>query len=155
LQDEGASVKFEKTVTVKAPREAVWKFLWDVPRVAACLAGCKEAHVVEEGKRYAAVVGERVGPFKVEFPLTIEVLEFRAPEYLKARAGGKDTKVDGLVKVELDLHLVEADGGTEMRLSTDVAILGKLGTLGHSVVVRKGDEVVAKFAEALRAQLEQ
>jgi hypothetical protein len=147
-------VKFEKTVAVKAPREAVWKFLWDVPRVAACLAGCKEVHVVEEGKRYSAVVGERVGPFKVEFPLSIEILESRAPEYLKARAGGKDTKVDGLVKVELDLHLVEADGGTEMRLSTDVAILGKLGTLGHSVVVRKGDEVVAKFAEALRAQLE-
>lgn len=148
-------MKFEKTVTVKAPREAVWKFMWDVPRVAACLPGCKGAQVVEEGKRYTAVVGERVGPFKVEFPLSIEVLESRPPEYLKARAGGKDAKVDGLVKVELDLHLVEAGGGTEMRVTTDVAILGKLGTLGHSVIVRKGDEVVAKFAEALRAQLEQ
>jgi carbon monoxide dehydrogenase subunit G len=147
-------VKFEKTVTVKAPREAVWKFLWDVPRVAACLPGCKEAQLVEEGKRYSAVVGERVGPFKVEFPLSIDVLEVRAPEFLKARAGGKDTKVDSVVKVELDLRLVEAGGGTEMRLSTDMAILGKLGTLGHSVVVRKGDEVLTKFAEALRAQLE-
>ncbi len=147
-------MKFEKTVTVKAPREAVWKFLWDVPRVAACLPGCKGAQVVEEGKRYTATVGQRVGPFKVEFPLSVEVLESRPPEYLKARAGGKDAKVDGLVKVELDLQLVEASGGTEMRLSTDVAILGKLGTLGHSVVVRKGDEVVTKFAEALRAQLE-
>ena len=148
-------MKFEKSVTVKAPREAVWKFLWDVPRVAACLTGCKEAHVVEEGKRYTAVVGERVGPFKVEFPISIEILEVRPPEFLKARGGGKDAKVDGLVKVELDLHLVEAGGGTEMRLSADLAILGKLGTLGHSVVVRKGDEVVAKFADALRAQLEQ
>ncbi|HEY7678588.1 MAG TPA: SRPBCC domain-containing protein [Candidatus Methylomirabilis sp.] len=147
-------MKFEKTVTVKAPREAVWKFLWDVPRVAACLPGCKEAQLVEEGKRYSAVVGERVGPFKVEFPLSIDVLEVRAPEFLKARAGGKDTKVDSVVKVELDLRLVEAGGGTEMRLSTDMAILGKLGTLGHSVVVRKGDEVLTKFAEALRAQLE-
>ncbi len=147
-------MKFEKTVTVKASREAVWKFLWDVPRVAACLPGCRGAQVVEEGKRYTASVGERVGPFKVEFPLSIEVLESRPPEYLKARAGGKDAKVDGLVKVELELQLVEAGDGTEMRLSTDVAILGKLGTLGHSVVVRKGDEVVTKFAEALRAQLE-
>jgi hypothetical protein len=147
-------VKFDKTVTVKAPREAVWQFLWDVPRVAACIPGCKGAQVVEEGKRYAATVGERVGPFKVEFPLTIEVLESRAPEYLKARAGGKDSKVDGLVKVELDLQLVESGGGTEMRLSTEVAILGKLGTLGHSIIVRKGDEVVGRFAEAIRAQLE-
>ena len=148
-------MKFEKTVTVKAPREAVWQFLWDVPRVAACIPGCKGAQVVEEGKRYMATVGERVGPFKVEFPLTIEVVESRAPEYLKARAGGKDTKVDGLVKVELELHLAEAaSGGTEMRLITDVAVLGKLGTLGHSIIIRKGDEVVGKFAEAIRAQLE-
>ena len=147
-------MKFEKTVTVKAAREAVWQFLWDVPRVAACIPGCKGAQVVEEGKRYAATVGERVGPFKVEFPLTIEVLESRAPEYLKARAGGRDGKVDGMVKVELDLHLAEAGGGTEMRLTTDVVVLGKLGTLGHSIVIRKGDEVVGKFAEAIRAQLE-
>lgn len=147
-------MKFEKTVTVKASREAVWQFLWDVPRVAACLPGCKGAQVVEEGKRYSATVADRVGPFKVEFPLSIEVLEAQAPERLKARAGGRDGKVDGLVKVELDLHLVEAGGGTEMRLSTDVAVLGKLGTLGHSIIIRKGDEVVGKFAEALRAQLE-
>jgi uncharacterized protein len=147
-------VKFEKTVSVKAPREAVWQFLWDVPRMAACIPGCKGAQVVEEGKRYTATVGERVGPFKVEFPLSIEVLESRAPEHLKARAGGKDSKVDGLIKVELDLQLAEAAGATEMRLSAELAILGKLGTLGHSVIIRKGDEVFGKFAEALRAHLE-
>ena len=148
-------MKFEKTVTVKASREAVWKLLWDVPRVAACIPGCKEAKVVEEGKRYSATVAERVGPFKVEFPLSIEVLEAQAPERLKARAGGRDGKVDGMIKVELDLHLVEAGESTEMRLTTDVTILGKLGTLGHSMIIRKGDEVVGKFAEGLRAQLEQ
>ena len=147
-------MKFEKTMSVKAPREAVWTFLWDVPRVAACIPGCKSAQVVEEGKRYTAVVTEKIGPFKVEFPLAIEVLEAQAPERLKARAGGKDTKVDGLVRVELDLQLAEAGGGTEMRLSADISVLGKLGTLGHSVIVRRGDEVVAKFADALRAQLE-
>lgn len=147
-------MRFEKTVTVRASREAVWKFLWDVPRVAACIPGCKGAQVLEEGKRYAATVAERVGPFKVEFPLSIEVLESQPPERLRARAGGRDGKVDGMIKVELELRLAEAGDVTEMRLRTDLSILGKLGTLGHSVVVRKGDEVVGKFAEALRAQLE-
>ena len=56
-------MKFEKVLTVKALREAVWRFLWDVPRMAACIPGCKEAKVVEEGKRYAATVTERAGPF--------------------------------------------------------------------------------------------
>ncbi len=47
----------------------------------------------------------------------------------------------------LDTRLLRCD-------YSDVAVLGKLGTLGHSIIVRKGDEVVGKFAEAIRAHLE-
>ena len=132
----------------------MWDFLWDVPRLAACIPGAKDVRVVEEKKRYTALVGERVGPFRVEFPLEIEVLEARAPERLRARAGGKDGKMDGIVKVELDLSLTEAGSGTTLGLLADISILGKLGTLGHSVIVRKGNEIVDRFAAALQAELE-
>jgi len=91
---------------------------------------------------------------RVAFPLSIEIVEARAPEYLKVRTGGRDEKVDGLVKAELEVHLVEAGGATDMRLTTDLTVLGRLGTLGHSAIVRKGDEVLGTFAGALRAQLE-
>jgi len=147
-------VKVEREIGIKAPRETVWGFLWDVPRLAACIPGAREVRTVEEKKRYSALVGERVGPFKVEFPLEIEVLEALPPERLRARAGGRDGKVDGLVKVELDLSLAEAGAGTSLRLSAEISVLGKLGTLGHSVIVRKGNEIVDRFASALQAELE-
>jgi carbon monoxide dehydrogenase subunit G len=147
-------VKIEREFTVRAPRATVWEFLWDVPRLAACIPGAKAARALETGRRYAAVVGDRVGPFKVEFPLEIEVLEARAPEHLRARAGGRDAKVDGLVRVELDLALAEAGEGTAVRLTADLAVLGKLGTLGHGVIVRKGQDIVDRFAAAVRARLE-
>ena len=147
-------MKVEREITIKAPRETVWDFLWDVPRLAACIPGAKDVRTVEEKKRYTARVGEKVGPFKVEFPLEIEVLEALAPERLRARAGGRDGKVDGLVKVELDLRLAEADTGTALRLAADISVLGKLGTLGHSVIVRKGNDIIDRFAAALQAELE-
>lgn len=147
-------MKVEREISIKSPRETVWGFLWDVPRLAACIPGARDVRAVEEKKRYTALVGEKVGPFKVEFPLEIEVLEALPPERLRARAGGRDGKVDGLVKVELDLSLAEAGAGTNLRLSAEISVLGKLGTLGHSVIVRKGNEIVERFVAALQAELE-
>jgi carbon monoxide dehydrogenase subunit G len=147
-------MRVEREIRIGAPRDAVWRFLWDVPRLAACVPGASDVEVLEDGKRYAAVVADRVGPFKVRFPLEIEILEARAPERLRARAGGRDARVDGLVKVDLDVALADVEGGTALRLAADIAVLGKLGTLGHPVIVRKGAEVVDRFAGALRAQLE-
>ena len=147
-------MKVEREVTIAAPRDAVWDFLWDVPRLAACVPGAKEVRTVEERRKYTAVVAEKVGPFKVQFPLEIEVVEVQAPERLRARANGRDTAVDGLVKVELDVALTPAEGGTTLKLAADISVLGKLGTLGHSVIVRKGTDIVDRFAAAVRTQLE-
>ena len=147
-------MKVEREIRIEAPRQAVWDFLWDVPRLAACIPGAKEVRTLEEGRRYAAVVGEKVGPFRVQFPLEIQVLEVSAPERLRARAGGRDAAVDGIVKVDLDVGLTEAGSGTTLRLAADISVLGKLGTLGHSVIVRKGTEIVDRFAAAVKSQLE-
>ena len=144
----------DREVTIAAPPQRVWDFLWDVPRLAACIPGAKDVRTVEDGKRYTAVVSEKVGPFRVSFPLQIDVLEVEAPTRLRARAGGRDAAVDGIVKVELDVSLAPAAGGTVLHLVADINVLGKLGTLGHSVIVRKGADIVDRFAAAVRAQLE-
>ena len=47
-----------------------------------------------------------------------------------------------------------AEGGTTLKLAADISVLGKLGTLGHSVIVRKGTDIVDRFTDAVRAQLE-
>jgi hypothetical protein len=147
-------MRVEREIAIHAPVETVWTFLWDVPRLAACVPGAKDVRTIEAGRRYAAVVGEKIGPFTVQFPLTIDVLEVEAPAHLRARAGGRDASVDGLVKVEIDVALRAVDAGTSLRLTTDINVLGKLGALGHSVIVRKGNDIVDRFGAAIRAELE-
>lgn len=149
-------MRFERHITVQAPPRAVWDVLWDVPRMAACVPGCDGAEAVEPGQRYRAVIKEKVGPFRVTIPLLIEVLETRAPERLVARASGRDGMVQSHVKVELEVML-SADGPqtTTVQLNADVAVLGKLGTLGHSIIVRKGNAIVGQFAAALQAVVQQ
>ncbi len=61
-------MRFEREIRIGAPTAAVWAFLWDVPRLAACVPGASDVRVTEDGKRYTAVISDRVGPFKVRSP---------------------------------------------------------------------------------------
>lgn len=145
---------FEKEITVSVPPEEIWAFLWDVDRVARCLPGCREVRTVSPHERYEAVVSERVGPFKVQFPLEIQVLEAEAPTHLRAQASGRDASVGSTLKVTLDLRIETQKSGSRLILRSDVAILGKLGTLGHGIIQPKANSIMTQFAEAVQRELQ-
>ncbi|HEX9143411.1 MAG TPA: SRPBCC domain-containing protein [Candidatus Binatia bacterium] len=147
-------MRFEKEVEILAPREKVWKFIWDVDRFIACVPSCKEARTVEEGKLYSATLVEKVGPFRVEFPTTIEVLEREELKHIKAQASGADNKIGSRMKIELDVNLQERDDKTLLGFVAGVDILGKLAALGHGIIKRKADQVLEEFAQAVKKRLE-
>ena len=147
-------MQFEKEVEILAPREKVWNFIWDVNRFIACVPGCKEAKTIEEGKKYSATMIEKVGPFKVEFPTSIEVLERQELTHIKAQASGADNKIGSRMKLDLDVNLREQDGKTIVKFVAGVDILGKLAALGHGIIKRKADQVLDEFAQAVKKKLE-
>ncbi|HMJ25241.1 MAG TPA: SRPBCC domain-containing protein [Pyrinomonadaceae bacterium] len=147
-------MQFEKEVEILAPREKVWNFIWDVNRFIACVPGCKEAKTIEEGKKYSATMIEKVGPFKVEFPTSIEVLERQELTHIRAQASGADNKIGSRMKLDLDVNLREQDGKTIVNFVAGVDILGKLAALGHGIIKRKADQVLDEFAQAVKKNLE-
>jgi carbon monoxide dehydrogenase subunit G len=147
-------LQFQKDVEIRAPREKVWNFIWDVDRIISCLPGCKDAKTIEEGKRYSATMVEKVGPFKVEFPTTIEVLEKEELTRIKAQASGADNKIGSRMKVELDVNLKGEGETTFLSFVAGVDIVGKLAALGHGIIKRKADQVLDEFAQAVKQRLE-
>ena len=147
-------MRFEKEIAVSSPADKVWAFLWDVERVARCLPGCRDVRTIVPHEQYAAVVGERVGPFKVQFPLEIRVLEVDETRRLRAQAIGRDSALGSTLKVMLDLRLENADTGSRLMIISETSILGKLGTLGHGVIQQKADGIMTQFAQAVRRELE-
>jgi len=147
-------MRFEKEIAVAASPDKVWAFLWDVERVAKCLPGCRDVRTVVPHERYEAVVGERVGPFKVQFPLDIQVLEADEARRLRAQATGRDAALASALKVMLDLQLEKTDTGSRLMIVTETSILGKLAALGHSVIQHKADGIMTQFAQAVQRELE-
>lgn len=141
-------MKLEHRVTVDAPRAAVWAVLMDLPVAAGCVPGTRDVVAAGDGVRGALDV--RVGPVKLALDGTVAV-ESRdeTAGTARLRADAADRRIGGAVRALVDLA-VTGDAPTELRISSDVAILGRIGELGQPLIARQADKVLAGFADCLR-----
>ena len=142
-------MKLEHRVTVDAPRAAVWAVLMDLPVAARCVPGTRDIEPAGEGVR--GTLDVRVGPVKLALAGTVAV-ESRdeAAGRARLRADAEDRRLGGAVRAFVDLA-VSGDNPTELRVTSDVAVLGRIGELGQPLIARQADKVLAGFAECLRA----
>jgi len=92
----------------------------------------------------------RVGPIKLALAGAVAI-ESRdeAAGTARLRADAEDQRLGGAVRAFVDLA-VSGDNPTELRMTSDVAILGRLGELGQPLIARQADKVLAGFADCLR-----
>jgi len=141
-------VRLEHRVTVDAPRAKVWSVLMDLPVAARCVPGTRD--IVPEGDGVRGRLDVRVGPIKMSLEGTVAI-ESRdeAAGTARLRADAEDRRLGGAVRTFVDLA-VSGDSPTELRLMSDIAILGRIGELGQPLIARQADKVLAGFAECLR-----
>jgi carbon monoxide dehydrogenase subunit G len=141
-------VKLEHRVTVDAPRATVWAVLMDLPVAARCVPGTRD--LAPEGDGVRGTLDVRVGPIKLSLTGTVAI-ESRdeAAGTARLRADAEDQRLGGAVRSFVDLA-VSGDNPTELRISTDVAILGRIGELGQPLIARQAEKVLARFADCLR-----
>lgn len=144
---------FEREFELPLTAEAVWQVLWDVQRMMACVPGCTDAIAVEDGRRYQATILEKVGPFKVEIPLDIEILTVDVGRGIRLRATGKDSRIGTEVAFVLAVELEPQGQRTQFRMAVDATVVGRLVSLGQAVIKLKGNQQMGRFAEALQADL--
>ena len=142
-------MKLEHRVTVDAPRAAVWAVLMDLPVAARCVPGTRD--IAPAGKGVRGTLDVRVGPVKLALAGTVAV-ESRdeAAGTARLRADAEDRRLGGAVRAFVDLA-VSGDKPTELRVRSDIAVLGRIGELGQPLIARQADKVLAGFAECLRA----
>jgi carbon monoxide dehydrogenase subunit G len=145
---------FEDRFTVQASVEAVWAFLRDPQRVAACIPGTERIDVVDD-THYLVVAGARVSFLSVSFAMDVAVTEMDEPRRLVSVAEGMDSRIKERVKLTSTLTLEPTGPGTtDVSYRIDLTVFGKLASLGFSVIKGKARQMATDFATCIRTRLE-
>jgi carbon monoxide dehydrogenase subunit G len=144
----------EGNFLVHASRQEVWDFLFDIERMAKCVPGVEEVKA-ESDRSYSAKVKAKIGFLSATFHLKITILEVEPPDRLLSLFEGKDNIIGSTLKQTNTVELLSiSPSETEIRYKSDVTLLGKLGTLGRTVIRGKATQMMKEFSEAVRKEIE-
>jgi carbon monoxide dehydrogenase subunit G len=148
-------MQIQEVFEVDAAPEAVWAFFEQVERVARCVPGVKSVEA-QGPDRYRVVAAQKVGFVSATFELTTQLAGREPGRAIEFTSVGKT--IAGAVGNVRSRDRVEfeptATGGTRVRLTSEVAVGGMLGALGHKAIGVKSREIAEQFAAALRAELQ-
>ena len=144
---------FTQECLIPVARERLWDFLMDVPTVSRCVPGVRDVEPVDD-KAYRGGLEVKVGPVKLALQGTITIEEQdRAQWRARMRAEANDRRVGGGIRARMDLTLSPDDAGTRVRIDTDLAVLGKIGEFGQTIIRSRADRLLQEFARNLNAAL--
>ncbi len=147
-------MKLENRCLVPASVDKAWALLLDIPQVAPCIPGVKD--VTPDGEnQFTAVMEVRVGPVRLNFSGTINVLE-KDKEKGEAhfRVEAADRKVGGSIRADMTMQLIsKSPEESELVIVTDTVFMGKIGELGQPIIRRKAKSTLEDFAKNLAKQV--
>jgi carbon monoxide dehydrogenase subunit G len=146
-------MKLTHNALIRAPRPKVWKLITDIPSAARCVPGV--AAVTPAGAdKYKGSLLVQLGPVRLvlDGDVALTATDEKAGK-ASVRADAKDTRLGGSVRASMDLTLVDMGEDTELRITSDVQVAGRIGEFGQPVIQRKADQLMTQFAECLARTL--
>ena len=148
--------EISQSFSLRAPIEAVWDFLIDPNRVAACLPGA--AITGREGAdSYTGTMKVKVGPVASSYKGKLSFTKLDRDEWTaELKASGQDVRGKGGADMTMTSRLTELpDGETEVSVTSQVNITGILAQLGRGMIQEVSDQMFRQFSTAMKAELEQ
>jgi carbon monoxide dehydrogenase subunit G len=142
----------ENEFTVDAPVEQAWETLLDLERITPCLPGA--ALEEESGDEYKGTMTIRLGPVTQKYKGTVSFDE-TDEESRRAvlKADGKDARGQGTASATITSSLSEEDGGTRVRVETDMHLTGRAAQFGRGVQQEVATKLINRFAECLEKEI--
>lgn len=143
-------MKFTGEITVRAEREAVFERLKDAAFFASCVEGVRDMQEVD-ATHYTAVMETRVAYIRFRFDVAVEITRMEPYDLIEAKVEGVPAGIVGRLTGTSTANLEQRGADTAIAYSIDVALAGKLGSLGQPVLKAKAREMERQFTASLRA----
>ena len=138
-------MKVASSFSVAAPRQRVFAHFLDPDSMRACVPGCLELIRLDDTHYRGTLVNE-VAHVRFAAAFTAEITELSAPSEVRALLRGEDRKLASSIKVDASLAVQSAAQTTSsVEFELDLALWGRIGRLGESIIRRRSEEVQRQF----------
>ncbi len=145
-------MKFVNEVNVQTPADELFGFLSDVERVAPCLPGASIDG--RDGEHYRGSMKVKIGPITGVYEGTLRFVELdenRRRAVLSARAN--EAAGQGSAEARIETEISEADGGSQLRMVTDLQLQGRVAQFGRGAIERIAQRMFSEFARNIERHL--
>ena len=145
----------EETFQLHAPADRVWAYLVDPRQVVVCLPGA-ELTAVQDESTFLGKIKVKVGPVVAAYSGKVVITERDdAARVVRMVGEGRESVGGGSAKVVITSTVAALlDGGSEVRVTADLDIIGKIAQFGRGMIESVNKQMFRQFTECVRANLE-
>ena len=137
---------------IPASQQRTWDSLNDPEVLKACIPGCETLERSEDGG-YTATLALRIGPVSARFKGKLQLSDVQAPERYTIHFDGQGGMA-GFGKGSAQVHLVPAEGGTQLNYAAKAQVGGKLAQVGSRLVDAAAGKITNDFFNAFNARVQ-
>ncbi|MEO3861502.1 SRPBCC family protein [Acrocarpospora sp. B8E8] len=142
-------MNLEHSFDILAEPDAAFAYLMDVNRVAACVPGVSLQEELGENA-YRGTLKVKVGPVTVKYGGIARIISADPVTRVAAiEAEGEESGAAGSVRAKATMSVVPAATGSRVTVSTDLALTGRVATMGKGVIEQVGNRMVAQTSQRI------
>jgi uncharacterized protein len=136
-------MKFERTVRVNATPAEIWTLVDEIEVIAGLIPGMGNYSPLGP-QEFDSLLIQHVGPVRAKFQLHTKLKDLDFEKSVTAVSEGRDKHMASSVIAEQRFDLTPVGDGTDISISADIRVTGKLATFGSRIVLSKAEQVVAE-----------
>lgn len=147
--------KIEERFEVRAPVDRVWKYLIDPQSVVQCLPGAELLEQQDE-HNFLGAIKVKVGPLAMSYKGHGKFTEVNEETHQVRMIGdAREVGGSGSTKVSMLSTVTPlANGGSEVSVSADVELVGKIVQFGRGMIEEVSRQMFRQFSTCVRQKLE-
>jgi carbon monoxide dehydrogenase subunit G len=148
------AIEIQETFQVRAPIDAVWRFVMDPQKVVTCMPGAALEEVVDE-RTFLGSVKVKVGAITTTYRGRVQFAQIDAQAHvMQMTAEGRETG-GGMAKGTMSSRLrALPDGHTEVVAEASVDLTGRIMQVGRGMIQGVAHQLFLQFVAAVTQRLE-
>jgi carbon monoxide dehydrogenase subunit G len=150
-------MKIESSFTVAAPPDRVFAYLLEVNQVVGCLPGAELSEIVDS-QTFKGKLKVKVGAVQVTYQGTahiVDMVEDDTSATVTIEGDGREVGGQGSVRAKLLLTVAATgDGGSEVRLESDLTVTGRVAQFGRGVIEDVSRRLIGQMGECIGTRLQ-